>query len=52
MTVFAVEVHVEAGFGQRTCLALLDRLAPDEVLDVGVIGIEDDHLRGSTGFTA
>src|SRR5205085_7023521 len=33
-------------------LALLDRLAPDEVLDVRMVGVEDDHLGGATRRTA
>ena len=47
VAVLAVEVHVEAGFTERACLALLDRLAPDELLDVGMVGVEDHHLRGA-----
>src|SRR4030065_603630 len=34
------------------CLALLMGLAPDEVPDVGVIHVEDDHLGRSTGLAA
>src|SRR5205807_9111201 len=37
----------EAGFTERARLALLDRLAPDELLDVGMIGVEDHHLGGA-----
>ena len=47
-----VEVHVEAGVAQHAGLALLDRLAPDEVLDVGVVGVEDDHLGGAARLAA
>ena len=44
VAVLAVEVHVEPCVAQHPRLALLDRLAPDEVLHVGMVGIEDDHL--------
>ena len=37
---------------ERTRLALLDRLAPDELLDVGVVGVEDHHLGGAAGLAA
>ena len=46
----AVEIHVEAGVAQRTGLLLLTGLAPDELLDIGVIGVEDDHLGGAAGL--
>ena len=52
VAVDAVEVHVESGVAQHAGLALLDGLAPDEVVDVGVIGVEDDHLRGTAGLAA
>ena len=39
-----VEVHVEAGIAQHPCFALFDRLAPDEVGDIRVVDIEDDHF--------
>ena len=52
VAVLAVEVHVEAGVAQRARLALLDRLAPDEVLDVGVVDVEDDHLGGAARLAA
>ena len=48
----AVEVHVEPGVTQRPSLALLLDLAPDELLDVGMIGVEDDHLRRPSGLAA
>ena len=48
----AVEVHVEAGVAQRPGLALLAGLAPDELLDVGVVDVEDDHLGGAAGLAA
>ena len=39
-----VERHVVAGLLERARLLLLARLAPDELLDVGVIDVEHDHL--------
>jgi hypothetical protein len=45
--VLAIEVHVEAGLTQSAGLVLLEGLAPDEVLDVGVVDVEDDHLGGA-----
>ena len=48
----AVEVHVEAGVAQHPGLALLLGLAPHELLDVGVVGVEDDHLRRPAGLAA
>ena len=48
----AVEVHVEAGVAQDPGLALLLGLAPDELLDVGVVDVEDDHLGGAAGLAA
>ncbi len=50
--VLAVEVHVEPGVTQHPRLALLDGLAPDEVLDVGMVGVEDDHLGGPPRLAA
>ena len=52
VAVLAVEVHVEAGVAQRARLALLDGLAPDEVFDVGVVDVEDDHLGGAARLAA
>ena len=46
----AVEVHVEAGVAQHARLALFFGLAPHELLDVGVIDVEDDHLGGASGL--
>ena len=46
----AVEVHVEAGVAQHASLALLFDLAPDELFDVGVVDVEDDHLGGAPGL--
>jgi hypothetical protein len=52
VAVLAVEVHVEAGLAECTRLALLDGLAPDELLDVGMVGVEDDHLGGAPRLSA
>ena len=52
VAVVAVEVHVEAGVAQRARLALLDRLAPDELFDVGMVDVEDHHLGGAAGLAA
>ncbi|CAB4807076.1 unannotated protein [freshwater metagenome] len=46
----AIEVHVEAGVAQCTGLLLFTGLAPDELFDVGMIDIEDDHLGGAAGL--
>ncbi|CAB4623204.1 unannotated protein [freshwater metagenome] len=46
----AIEIHVEAGVAQRTGLLLFTALAPDELFDVGMIDVEDDHLGGATGL--
>ena len=46
----AVEVHVEAVVTQDARLALLLDLAPDELLDVRVVDVEDDHLGGAAGL--
>ena len=46
--VLAAEVHVEAGVAQRADLVLLARLGLDELLDVGVVDVEDDHLGRTT----
>ena len=48
----AVEVHVEAVVAQDARLALLLDLAPDELLDVGVVDVEDDHLGRPAGLAA
>ncbi len=47
--VLAAEVHVEAGVAQRADLVLLARLGLDELLDVGVVDVEDDHLGRAAG---
>ena len=48
----AAEVHVEAGVTQRTDLVLLARLGLDELLDVGVVDVEHDHLGRTAGRAA
>src|SRR5208337_4248930 len=48
----AVERGVVAGVDQDVGLLLLFGLAPDELLDVGVLGVEDDHLGGAAGLAA
>ena len=52
MDVVAAEVHVEAGVAQRADLVLLARLGLDELLDVGVVDVEHDHLGRATGRAA
>ena len=47
--VLAAEVHVVPGVAQRADLVLLARLGLDELLDVGVVDVEDDHLGGAAG---
>ena len=47
--VLAAEVHVEAGVAQHADLVLLRGLGLDELLDVGVVDVEHDHLRRATG---
>ncbi|CAB4835975.1 unannotated protein [freshwater metagenome] len=46
----SVEVHVEAGVAEHARLALFFDLAPDELFNVGVIDVEDDHLGRTTGL--
>src|SRR5690606_21909774 len=50
--VLAAEVHVEPGVPQRADLVLLARLGLDELLDVGVVDVQHDHLRGPAGRAA
>ena len=50
--VLAVEAHVEAGLLEDPDLLLLAGLDPDELLDVGVVDVEDDHLGGAAGLAA
>ena len=49
MAVSAVEPDVEPGLFQDADLALLAGLAPDELLDVRVSHVEDDHFGGPAG---
>ena len=48
----ATEVHVETGVAQRPDLVLLTGLGLDELLDVRVIDVQDDHLRGAPSGAA
>ncbi len=50
--VFAVQTHVPTHAGQIAGFALFQNLAPDELLDVGVIDVKNDHFSGTTGFAA
>jgi hypothetical protein len=43
-----VDRHVKAGIAQRGGLVLLVGLAPDELLDVWMVDVEDDHLGRTT----
>src|SRR5919201_987711 len=47
-----VERHVVASGLEDARLLLLVRLAPDELLDVRVVDVEDDHLRGAPRLAA
>src|SRR5581483_9410411 len=47
-----VERHVVASLLEDARLALLLRLAPDELLDVGMVDVEHDHLRGAACLAA
>ena len=50
--VVAAQVHVEARVAQGADLLLFLHLGLDEVLDVGVVDVEDDHLgRAARGAT-
>jgi hypothetical protein len=46
----AVEAAVVAGVDQRPGLLLFVRLRGDELLDVGVVDVEDDNLGRAAGF--
>ena len=48
----AAEVHVEAGVAQDADLVLLAGLGLDELLDVGVVDVEHDHLGRAPGRAA
>src|SRR4029453_13545179 len=48
----AVDRHVEAGLAQRLGLVLLAALAPDEVADVWVVDVGQDHLCRPPGLAA
>ena len=47
-----VERHVVAGRLEHARLLLLARLAPDELDDVGMVDVEDDHLRRAPRLAA
>ena len=47
-----VERHVVSRLLEDACLALLLRLAPDELVDVGMIDVEYDHLRRAARLAA
>ena len=46
------KIHIEAGIAQGANLVFFLGLGLDELFDVGVIHVQHDHLRGSTGSTA
>ena len=46
------QVHVEPGIAQSTNLVLLARLGLDELFDIGVIDVKDDHLGSTTSGAA
>ena len=46
--VCAAETHVEPGVAQHPDLAFLARLGADELVDVGMVDVEDHHLCGAT----
>ena len=48
----AVDVAGVAGLDEGPGLLLLDLLAADELLDVGVVDVEDHHLGGAPGLAA
>ncbi len=50
--VLAAEVHVEPGIAQDADLLLFPRFGLDELLDIGVVHVEDDHFRGPAGGAA
>ncbi len=50
--VLAAQVHVEARVTQGADLLLFLHLGLDEVLDVGVVDVEDDHLGRAAGGAA
>ena len=46
----AVERHVKPGGFEGAGLALLSGLAPDELFDIRMVGIEDHHFGGTAGL--
>ena len=49
--VLATEIHIEPGIAQNANLALLGSLRLHELLDIGMVDIQNDHLRGPTSGT-
>src|SRR5579859_7150231 len=49
---FAIDRAVVALLDQHMGLALFAHLAIDELHDVGMVGIQDDHLGGAPGFSS
>jgi hypothetical protein len=45
----AAEVHVETGVAENANLLLLTRFRLDELLDVRVVDVENDHLGRAAG---
>src|SRR5215831_11996302 len=50
--VLATEVHVEPGIAQHADLFLFARLGLDELLDIGMVHVKNDHLRGAASGAA
>ena len=46
-----IEVHIKTGVAQHTGLALFASLAPNELFNVGMVDIQDDHLGGAARLT-
>ena len=52
VNIHSVQAHVETSCLQRMCLSFFTRLAPDELFDIGVIGIKNHHLGGTAGLAS
>ena len=52
MAVDAVEPHIEASLRQGPRLTFFACFAPDELIDVGMVDIEHDHLGGPSSLAA
>ena len=48
----AIERGIVAGLDQGVGFLLFLGLAPDELLDIGVVGVEDHHFGGAAGLAA